>query len=69
MRKLLINIIKLYQKVHPAFFKGCCRFYPTCSNYGIEAIEKHGVFRGTALAAWRVLRCNPFCKSGFDPVP
>jgi putative membrane protein insertion efficiency factor len=68
-KKLLIKFIKLYQKVHPAFFRGCCRFHPTCSNYGIEAIEKHGVFKGAGLTIWRILRCQPFCKGGFDPVP
>jgi putative membrane protein insertion efficiency factor len=68
-KKLLIKLIKLYQKAHPAFFRGCCRFYPSCSNYAIEAIEKHGVFKGVFLAIWRILRCQPFCKGGFDPVP
>lgn len=46
-----------------------CRFYPTCSAYAIEAIEKRGVVVGTMLAIWRILRCNPFSKGGFDPVP
>lgn len=69
MGKLLIKLIKFYQSVHIVFFKGCCRFYPTCSNYAIEAIEVHGVFKGFALAVYRILRCQPFCKGGFDPVP
>ncbi|MEN6295946.1 MAG: membrane protein insertion efficiency factor YidD [Chloroherpetonaceae bacterium] len=46
-----------------------CRFYPTCSSYAIEAIGKHGVFYGSILSVWRVLRCNPFSKGGIDPVP
>lgn len=46
-----------------------CRFQPTCSAYAIEALELHGLFRGTGLTVWRVLRCQPFCKGGFDPVP
>jgi putative membrane protein insertion efficiency factor len=46
-----------------------CRFYPTCSHYGYEAIEKYGVIKGGAMAAWRVMRCNPWNKGGFDPVP
>lgn len=46
-----------------------CRFTPTCSAYGLEALQRHGFFRGSALAAWRVLRCNPLSKGGFDPVP
>ena len=45
-----------------------CRFQPTCSQYAIEAIDKYGVFKGGAMAIWRVLRCNPFCKGGYDPV-
>lgn len=48
--------------------KPCCRFYPTCSAYAIEAIEKKGVIRGSVMAIWRILRCNPFCKGGYDPV-
>jgi len=69
MKYLIIKCIKFYQKVHPAFFKGCCRFYPSCSNYAIEAIEVHGCIKGFGLAVWRILRCQPFCKSGYDPVP
>jgi putative membrane protein insertion efficiency factor len=46
-----------------------CRFTPTCSAYGLEALRRHGFFRGSALAAWRVLRCNPLSKGGTDPVP
>ena len=47
----------------------CCRFYQTCSTYGIEAIEKFGAIKGGFLALYRFLRCNPFCKGGYDPVP
>jgi putative membrane protein insertion efficiency factor len=46
-----------------------CRYVPTCSDYAMEAVERHGVVRGLVLATWRVLRCNPFGGSGFDPVP
>ena len=46
-----------------------CKYYPTCSQYAIEALEKHGVIKGSALAFWRILRCNPFSKGGYDPVP
>ncbi len=46
-----------------------CRFCPTCSEYAIIAIEKHGAAKGGLLAIWRILRCNPFCKGGYDPVP
>lgn len=68
MRKLLIALIKLYQKI-PGPWHNACRFYPTCSNYAIEAIELHGAFKGSFLALKRILRCNPFGKSGYDPVP
>ena len=46
-----------------------CPYYPTCSTYGLEAVEKYGTIKGGALAAWRILRCNPFSKGGYDPVP
>lgn len=70
MKKLLIKLIRFYQK-HLSKLKliPCCRFHPTCSAYAIEAIEVHGAFKGTLLSLWRILRCNPFCKGGFDPVP
>jgi hypothetical protein len=48
---------------------GFCRFYPTCSQYGYESVDRHGVLKGGALSAWRILRCNPFSKGGHDPVP
>jgi uncharacterized protein len=48
---------------------GACRFQPTCSEYAMIAVAHHGMVRGTVLAAWRLLRCNPFCRGGFDPVP
>lgn len=46
-----------------------CKYIPTCSEYGIEAIKKYGVLKGGGLTVWRILRCNPFSKGGFDPVP
>jgi putative membrane protein insertion efficiency factor len=66
---LLVFFIRAYQSVHVAFFRGSCRFHPTCSHYALEAIQTHGAGRGTLLAAWRILRCQPFCRGGFDPVP
>ena len=60
---------RLYQRIHPYFFRGVCRFYPTCSQYAIEAFRVHGPFKGFYLAVFRILRCNPFCKGGIDPVP
>ena len=69
MSKLLIRLIKFYQKnISPAKIP-CCRFRPTCSEYAIEAIGVHGAVKGTALALWRILRGNPLCKGGYDPVP
>ncbi|MDT8899265.1 membrane protein insertion efficiency factor YidD [Thermanaerothrix sp. 4228-RoL] len=69
-RWLLLALIRLYQLlVSPALPPNTCRFYPTCSHYGYQAIYKHGVIKGTALAVWRVLRCNPFNPGGYDPVP
>ncbi len=67
--KLLIKLIILYRKNISPRKIPCCRFTPTCSAYAIEALETHGAFKGTALAVWRVLRCNPLCHGGYDPVP
>lgn len=66
----LCATVRLYQKtISPLLGAGKCRFYPTCSNYAIEAIKKHGAIKGCFLALKRILRCNPFCKGGYDPVP
>lgn len=69
MKRLLIRIIKLYQKNISPIKPGCCRFIPTCSAYAMEAIEVHGALKGGLLAVWRLLRCHPLCKGGYDPVP
>ena len=68
MKKVLIKLISFYRKKISPLKKPCCRFYPSCSAYAIEAIEKKGAFRGSVMAIWRVLRCNPFNKGGYDPV-
>ena len=68
LTKLSIAIIKLYQKI-PGPWHNNCRFYPTCSNYAIEAITKYGFLKGWFLSIKRILRCNPFGNSGYDPVP
>lgn len=65
----LIGIIKFYRKVISPLKLPSCRFSPTCSEYAIEAIRVHGAIKGTVLGIWRILRCNPFCKGGYDPVP
>ena len=67
MKKFLLGGIRFYRK--HLRHAPCCRFYPTCSQYAWEAITKYGALKGTGLAIWRILRCNPFCKGGYDPVP
>ena len=70
MKKILLGIIRFYQKyLSGAKGYSSCKYYPTCSRYAIEAIEKYGAFKGGLLAAWRILRSNPFSKGGYDPVP
>ncbi|MFY9381552.1 MAG: membrane protein insertion efficiency factor YidD [Eubacteriales bacterium] len=70
MKRLAVCLIRLYQRyISPLKLRPSCRFVPTCSEYAIEAIEKRGFFLGMFLAIWRILRCNPFCKGGVDPVP
>ena len=68
MREILIGIIKIYQMI-PGPWHDMCRHVPSCSNYGIEAIKIHGAFYGSYLTIKRILRCNPFGTSGYDPVP
>ena len=69
MRKIFILPIKFYKKFISPLLPPACRFYPTCSQYAIQAIERFGVVRGSLLAAFRILRCNPLCKGGIDYVP
>ena len=69
MKRILVFLIMLYQKVISPLFLPSCRFYPTCSQYAKEAIEKHGVFKGLSLAVRRLLKCHPFHAGGYDPVP
>ena len=66
MKKIFILLIRLYQKfISPAK----CRYYPTCSQYTLEAIQEYGVIKGTYLGIKRILRCHPFHEGGYDPVP
>ena len=65
----MILPILFYRRWISPLFPSCCRFTPTCSQYTAEAIRRHGVFRGIALGIWRILRCNPWCEGGYDPVP
>lgn len=66
---LALLAIRIYQGAHLAFFRNCCRFHPTCSDYAAEAIQVHGALKGSLLTARRILRCQPLCKGGWDPVP
>ncbi|MBR6812134.1 MAG: membrane protein insertion efficiency factor YidD [Oscillospiraceae bacterium] len=69
MKKIFIALIRFYQKQISPLTPPSCRFVPTCSAYALEAIEKYGALKGGYLAVRRILRCNPFCKGGYDPVP
>lgn len=67
MKKILIKLIKMYQAT-PLSTHSNCKYIPSCSNYAIDAINKYGVFKGSLLSVWRILRCNPFSKGGIDNV-
>lgn len=70
MKHLCIWLIRFYQRcISPLKGGPCCRFTPTCSAYAIEAFSEWGFFAGLGLTIWRILRCNPFCRGGYDPVP
>ena len=70
LQTILLVFIWIYQMTFSRLMPpNTCRFYPTCSHYGFQAIQKHGVIKGGLLAMWRVLRCNPFSPGGYDPVP
>lgn len=66
---VLIGFVRLYQKTFGSIMPPVCRYSPSCSNYAVEALQRHGAFRGSWLAGWRLLRCNPWGGSGYDPVP
>ena len=70
MKRIFIGLIQFYRKyisgIKP---EPTCKYIPTCSEYAIQAIEKYGAFKGGLLSVWRILRCNPFSKGGYDPVP
>jgi putative membrane protein insertion efficiency factor len=67
--KILIAPIRFYQRFISPLFPQRCKYYPTCSQYAVEAIRVHGPLRGFVLASWRLLRCNPLSDGGLDPVP
>lgn len=66
--KPFIFVIRLYQKLISPLLPPSCKYYPSCSAYAVEALETYGLAKGSAMAIWRVLRCNPFSKGGYDPV-
>ena len=67
--RFMVGCIRLYKRFLSPLLPPSCRFTPSCSRYTVEAIQKHGALRGTLLGTWRILRCNPFGKGGYDPVP
>ncbi|HDX9692415.1 membrane protein insertion efficiency factor YidD [Bacillus thuringiensis] len=69
MKQIFIGIIRFYQKFISPMTPPTCRFYPTCSHYGLEAFQKHGTLKGFWLTCKRILKCHPFHPGGFDPVP
>lgn len=68
MKYLILGFLRLYKTFLSPFLPPSCRFEPTCSTYAMQAVEKYGALRGTWLGTKRILRCQPFCKGGFDPV-
>ena len=69
MKKFVTSAIRFYQRQISPLSPPRCRYFPTCSEYALEAVEKYGAVKGSWLAAKRILRCNPFHKGGYDPVP
>lgn len=68
IKRFLIWIIEGYRNYISPMHTPCCRYTPTCSQYALEAVKIHGAFKGSLMALWRILRCNPFSKGGYDPV-
>ena len=69
MRSVALGMIRFYKRYISPGLGSNCRFYPSCSEYTYQAIEKYGVLRGSLMGGWRIMRCNPFNKGGYDPVP
>lgn len=69
MKYILSLLVKFYRKIISPLKPPCCKYYPTCSTYALEALQKHGAAKGTVLAVWRLLRCNPYSNGGVDKVP
>lgn len=69
MKNILISLVHGYQRFISPLFPPTCRYYPTCSSYMVTALKKHGAFKGAVMGIARILRCHPFVKGGYDPVP
>lgn len=69
MKRLMLAMIRFYRKAISPLTPASCKYIPTCSQYGLEAIERFGALKGGLLTLWRVLRCNPWSRGGYDPVP
>lgn len=69
MKRLFIRLILFYRKYLSPLKSTKCPYFPSCSQYGLEAVERYGAWKGGLLGIWRILRCNPFSKGGYDPVP
>ncbi|MDD3336079.1 MAG: membrane protein insertion efficiency factor YidD [Eubacteriales bacterium] len=69
MKRVMLAAIRFYRKRISPITPPSCRFIPTCSQYALTAIERYGAWKGGGMALWRILRCNPLCKGGYDPVP
>jgi putative membrane protein insertion efficiency factor len=69
VNRVLIFFVRIYQYTLSPMLGQRCKYYPSCSNYAIDALREYGAIRGTGMAAWRLLRCNPFSNGGYDPVP
>jgi uncharacterized protein len=69
MKQVATWLLTMYKRLVSPLLPASCRFVPTCSEYAAEAVARHGLVRGTALGFWRLLRCNPFSRGGYDPVP
>ena len=67
--EIAVGAVRAYQWTVRPLIGANCRFWPSCSDYAVEALRTHGVLRGAGLAGWRILRCNPWCDGGYDPVP
>jgi len=68
MKNLVLRILRAYKRLISPMLPVACKYVPTCSDYAVEAVERFGILRGGSMAAWRVLRCNPFVRGGVDPV-